>query len=913
MLLSLLVLVVSLGLTYVLWRDAQNSAQQTLKAEFEFHTLEVAERIRQRMLDQDQVLHSVRALFQASISVDRNEFGKYYRGMALARRYPGIEALAFVSLVPDARKSEHISKVHREGFPGYTIWPHGRRESYTPVVYIEPFKGRNLRAFGFDIYSEPVRRFAMERARDTNSAVITGKLVLIQDTNHRPKVGFLMLLPLYQEGIPHTTLAQRRSSVLGWVASVFRAEALMKGILGKEAAELDVEIFDGKTLSEDALLYDNDKIFRAHGHADTQFQMTRQLAIAGRTWTILVSSLPAFEKQLRPSKSQFIALVGIGLSLLLALMTWILVRGRMRSMHAARALNHELNARKQAEESLRLAAMVYENSGEGMLVTDAGNHIVAVNPAFTRLTGYELTDVVGKKPSVLSSGRHGPDFYQNMWNELDRTGQWQGEVWDRRKNGEIHAKYFTINTIPNADGSVYRRVALFRDLTAQKQSEEFIWHQANFDTLTQLPNRSMFQDRLEQDILKAQRTQLALALLFIDLDLFKEVNDTLGHHIGDLLLIEAAKRITACVRDMDTVARLGGDEFTVILPELYEISSVERVATNILQKLAEPYHLGEEVIHVAGSIGITVYPRDADDAEGLLKNADQAMYVAKNMGRNRFSYFTPALQEAAHTRLRLITDLREAIASHQFSVLYQPIVDLVTGEILKAEALIRWEHPKRGLVSPAEFIPLAEETGLIAPIGDWVFREAARQAKRWRTIHHSAFQVSVNKSPKQFRESDLSLTAWFDYLHELGLPGDGITIEITEGLLLNAVTDVTDKLALYRNAGIQIAIDDFGTGYSALSYLKRFHIDYLKIDQSFVRDIETDPNDMALSKAIIVMAHALGLKVIAEGVETANQLKILTDAGCDYAQGFFFSKALPADQLEVLLSTRSAQPWHGQQ
>lgn len=912
LLLPLLVLVLSLGLTYLLWRDAQSSALRTLKTEFGFHTLEVAERIRQRMLDHDQVLHSARALFTASVRVERNEFREYYGGLNLAMRYPGIQALAFISLVPDARKSDHITAMHREGFPEYTIQPQGQREIYTPVVYIEPFRGLNPRAFGFDLYSEPVRRSAMERARDTNSAVITGRLELIQDKDRQAQAGFLMLLPLYQRGAPHATLAERRSNLIGWVSTVFRAETLMTGILGKGADELDVEIFDGKTLSDRALLYDNDKIFRASGHSDSLFQTTQRLEIAGRTWTILVSSLPAFEKQLRSNKSQFIALGGIVLSLFLALMTWILVRGRLRSMHAAHALNHELNARKQAEESLRLAAMVYENSSEGMLVTDADNHIVAVNPAFTRLTGYELNDVLGKNPRVFSSGRHGPDFYPTMWNELDHTGQWQGEIWDRRKNGEIHAKYLTINTILNTDGSVYRRVALFLDVTEKKQSEEVIWHQANFDALTQRPNRSMFHDRLDQELHKAHRTHLALALLFIDLDLFKEVNDTLGHHIGDLLLVEAAQRITACVREVDMVARLGGDEFTVILPELHEHISVERVAANILQKLAEPYHLGDEVIHVTGSIGITLYPRDATDAEGLLKNADQAMYVAKSLGRNRFSYFTPDLQEAAHTRLRLITDLREAIALHEFSVHYQPIVDLVTGEVYKAEALIRWQHPKRGLVSPAEFIPLAEETGLITPIGDWVFREAARQAKRLRTLHHPAFQVSVNKSPKQFRESDASVTAWFDYLHELGLPGDGITIEITEGLLLNAVTDVTDKLALYRKAGIQIAIDDFGTGYSALSYLKRFHIDYLKIDQSFIRDIETDPNDLALSQAIIVMAHALGLKVIAEGVETAAQLKLLTDAGCDYAQGFFFSKALPADQFEALLRANSAQPWHGQ-
>lgn len=903
---------IALGMTYVLWLDAQNSALKALETELKFHQLEVAERLRQRMLDYDQVLHSVRGLFIASKSVERDEFRGFYAGLNIKERFPLIVGLGYIQRVPHSQKSRHIADVRNGGFPNYILHPDGKRDIYTPVVYLEPSSGRNLRAIGYDTYSEPIRRAAMTRARDANHAAITGRLVLVQDIGQEAQFGFLMLLPIYQNDMPLDTLAERRSYITGWVVAAFRAEALMGGILGKTTEDLDIEVFDGKAMAENTLLYKTRKGLHANGPSDALFQEVQQLEIAGHIWTMRVSSRPGLERQLNADKPRLTAQGGIAISLLLSFMTWILVMGQMRSALATKALQQELNARKQAEESLRLSAMVFENSSEGMLVTDPDNHIVAVNPAFTRITGYELNDVLGKDPSIFSSGRHSLDFYQAMWDTLDLKGHWQGEVWDRRKDGEIHAKYLTINTILNTDGSVYRRVALFLDITEKKQSEEVIWHQANFDALTQRPNRSMFHDRLDQDIHKAQRSHLALALLFIDLDLFKEVNDTLGHHIGDLLLVEAAQRITACVREVDMVARLGGDEFTVILPELHEHISVERVAANILQKLAEPYYLGDEVIHVTGSIGITLYPRDATDTEGLLKNADQAMYVAKNMGRNRFSYFTPDLQEAAHTRLRLIIDLREAIASHQFSVHYQPIVDLVTGEVHKAEALIRWQHPKRGLVSPAEFIPLAEETGLIAPIGDWVFREAARQAQRMRTSHHPAFQISVNKSPKQFRESDASLTAWFDYLNELGLPGDGITIEITEGLLLNAVTDVTDKLALYRNAGIQIAIDDFGTGYSSLSYLKRFHIDYLKIDQSFIRDIETDPNNLALSQAIIVMAHALGLKVIAEGVETAHQLKLLTDAGCDYAQGYFFSEALPADQLEALLHANAALPWHGQ-
>ncbi|MDD5385106.1 MAG: EAL domain-containing protein [Gallionella sp.] len=450
-----------------------------------------------------------------------------------------------------------------------------------------------------------------------------------------------------------------------------------------------------------------------------------------------------------------------------------------------------------------------------------------------------------------------------------------------------------------------------RDITRQKKSEELIWNQANFDTLTGLPNRHMFHDRLAQDIKKAHRAGLKTALLFIDLDKFKEVNDTLGHSMGDILLQEAARRIGGCVRETDTVARLGGDEFTVILAELDDTGSVERITENILQSLAKPFRLGDEMAYVSASIGITLHPNDATEAEDLLKNADQAMYAAKNGGRNRFSYFTQSMQQTAQTRLRLTSELRGALAAGQFRIYYQPIVNLATGRIIKAEALIRWQHPGRGMISPAEFIPLAEETGLIVEIGDWIFREAAHQLKLWKTLYNAGFQISVNVSPVQLGNTiGNSYKTWFSYLRELGLPGQSIVIEITEGLLLNADPGITGKLLEFRDAGIQAAIDDFGTGYSSLSYLKKFDIDYLKIDQSFVRDLVTDPDDMALSEAIIVMAHKLGLKVIAEGVETEAQRKLLTEACCDYAQGYLFSRPVPAEKFEELLKRQQSENHH---
>ena len=568
---------------------------------------------------------------------------------------------------------------------------------------------------------------------------------------------------------------------------------------------------------------------------------------------------------------------------------------------------NEITERKNIEEELRLYSLVLRNSSEGMIVTDEDNLIIAVNPAFTNITGYSFEEVRGKNPNMFKSGRHDQVFYQAMWNEITTTGQWQGEIWDKRKNGEIHAKWVTINTIRDNDGMIHRYVALFSDITEKKKSEELIWRQANFDTLTGLPNRDMFRDRLGQEVKKSIRAELPLALLLVDLDQFKEVNDTLGHAVGDMLLIEAAHRISSCVRESDTVARLGGDEFTIVISEISDNTHVEDVAQKIIAKLAEPFHLGNEVVYISASIGITLYPIDSIDIDMLMKNADQAMYAAKNKGRNRFSYFTPSLQDDAQKRMRLTNDMRGALESRQFSVHFQPIVALSTGRIRKAEAVIRWNHSERGMVSPTEFIPLAEETGLINEIGDWVFKESARWAKHWSNQYAADFQVSVNKSPVQFRaENNRYLSRWSEYLKELGLHGGNIVIEITEGLLLNADADVTDELLRLRDADIQVAIDDFGTGYSSLSYLKKFDIDYLKIDRSFVNTLETDENDMALSEAIIVMAHKLGLKVIAEGVETEGQRKLLSAAGCDYAQGYLFSKAITPEEFEKLLITQAA-------
>ncbi len=555
--------------------------------------------------------------------------------------------------------------------------------------------------------------------------------------------------------------------------------------------------------------------------------------------------------------------------------------------------------RGEFEEQSRLSSLILQNSGEGLVVTDETNRIVAINPAFSRITGYGFEEVKGQDPRMFKSGRHDAAYFQAMWHDLLTQGQWQGEIWDRRKNGEIYAKWLTINTVRNEDGSVHRYVALFSDITEKKQSEELIWTQANFDTLTGLPNRNMFRDRLSQAMKKTARSRLPLALLLIDLDKFKDVNDTLGHDVGDTLLQETARRIRDCVRESDTVARLGGDEFAVIVSELGDSGALETVSRKIIDQLAKPYPLGNEVAFVSASIGIALYPNDAADIDTLVKNADQAMYAAKNQGRNRYSYFTLSLHETAQRRMRLTNDLRSALVERQFRVLYQPIVEMATGRIRKAEALLRWQHPVRGLLSPLEFIPLAEETGLILDIGNWAFGEAARQVSRWRKRLDPEFQVSVNRSPVQFHDQAHNF-ACLGVLEALGLPGRSIIFEITERLLLDAEPGVSDILLRFRDAEIQVAIDDFGTGYSSLSYLRKFDVDYLKIDRSFVEHLETDADNVTLCEAIIVMAHKLGLGVIAEGVETPAQRDILAEAGCDYAQGFLFAQPIPPEAFETL-------------
>jgi diguanylate cyclase (GGDEF)-like protein/PAS domain S-box-containing protein len=912
-----IVLFLTLAMTFWAWKNAQQGLVQAQQAQFENRVAEVTTAVVKRLQGQEQVLRGVVGLLVASESVTRTEWKAYVGSLDIPERYPGIQGIGFSLRVPAAGLNDHVQAIRAQGFPNYAILPRGPRAEYTSIIYLEPFDWRNQRAFGFDMFSEPKRRAAMERARDTGDTAISSKVILLQETGKDVQAGILMYLPFYHNGAPHRTLEERRANLVGYVYSPFRLNDLMRGVLGKKQAEaetdIDIEIYDGTLRSVDSLLYDDDGILHALAKPVPEYlTLSRPIDLYGRTWSLYFTSRPAFHAAFDQDKSLHILLFGMLLSAMIASLIWLFAAQRQRALELAGHMSAEIAERIRAEaalkaqhEELQLAAMVYQNSSESMTVTDSEGFIVSVNPAFTKVTGYTLEEVVGRNTNILSSGRHDPDFYQAMWKEIQSTGHWQGEIWNRRKNGELYLEWITINTIYRNDGSAHRHVSLFSDITQKKESEDLILQQANFDTLTGLPNRRMFYDRLEQAIKKSNRSGLPMALMLLDIDHFKEVNDTLGHAQGDVLLIEAARRIGEYIRGSDTVARLGGDEFIIILSEV-DVHRVDRIAQDIIERLAAPFQLLEEIAFVSASVGITLYPHDAQDIDTLIKNADQAMYLAKNLGRSRFSYFTAALQEAAQTRMRLGKDLRNALPREQLAVYYQPIVEMATGKIHKAEALVRWQHPERGMVSPMQFIPVAEESGLIHEIGDWVFHEATRQLQRWRALFVPDFQISVNKSPVQFRKNGADAkSSWLSHLRAMNLPGQSLVIEITEGVLLNAEINVTQQLLSFRDAGVQVALDDFGTGYSSLSYLKKFDIDYLKIDQSFVSNLEHDPNDMALCEAIIVMAHKLGLKVIAEGVETQAQHDLLAVYGCDYVQGFLYSKAVPAEQFESLLQSQA--------
>lgn len=560
----------------------------------------------------------------------------------------------------------------------------------------------------------------------------------------------------------------------------------------------------------------------------------------------------------------------------------------------------DISVRRKREEQLLLSESVFNGSSEGIVVTDSEGKILRINKAFTDITGYVNEEVLGKDPKVLASDMHDEEFYLNILSSIIEHGFWQGEIWNRRKNGDVYPEWLAINVVKDDEGDVNYYVGVFADITEKKYTEERIHQLAHHDALTGLANRTLLNDRIEQAILSAQRSDGKLAVISLDIDRFKHINDTLGHQVGDNLLKEVAGRLEGVLRESDTVSRFGSDEFVILLPVVEKNSDVADVAQKIAERLSHSYDLAGHELFVTVSMGVALYPRDAQDKVDMLKNSGAALYHAKDAGRNNYQFYTPDLNSSSLERLTMESYLRKALEKDEFVLHYQPQVDIASGNIVGVEALIRWHHPEMGLVSPAEFIPLLEDTGMIIEVGEWILKTAVEQNKAWLDQFDYPLRMAVNLSPMQIKKKNLHEMVE-SVLQASQLDPGLLELEITEGSIMQDAVSNIAVLNELKELGVKLAIDDFGTGYSSLSYLKRFPIDVLKIDQSFVRDISTDPDDAAIVMAIITLGHSLGLTVIAEGVETSDQLKFLNSADCDHLQGYYVAKPLGAAEFEKVL------------
>ncbi len=557
----------------------------------------------------------------------------------------------------------------------------------------------------------------------------------------------------------------------------------------------------------------------------------------------------------------------------------------------------DITERKEAEAGLLLARSIMESTSEGVLVTDANGLIISVNPAFSKITGYTAEEAIGRKPSLLKSDHHDAAFYRQLWQAVLKDGRWEGEIWNRRKSGEMYPEWLTINRIPAVDGMPVRYASVFHDITEQRQANERIQYLAFHDALTGLPNRALFQDRLVHAVERARREKRRLSVTFVDLDGFKEINDSLGHDVGDLLLQEVAQRIRARLRrGADTVARLGGDEFVVLMEDLKDVEHCACLAAEIIEDLGAPFELRGHAVRVGASIGLAFFPEDGGEALELMKHADTAMYAAKASGKGAYRFFQPEMLENLNQRIKLETELRHAIEDGALELHYQPKICVTDGKLRGVEALVRWPHPERGLVMPQEFIPVAEETGLIVSLGNWVLAEACRQAAAWRA-RGLEITVAVNVSARQIAKDRL-VDRVAGLLAEHALPASALQIELTETALLTAPELATETLDRLREMGVIIAIDDFGTGYSSLARMRRLPIDLVKIDRSFIENMDHDAKDAEVVRTIVALAKALGLDIIAEGVESRRQSEILSDSGCTVCQGYYFARPQSASQLE---------------
>ncbi|ANE54126.1 EAL domain-containing protein [Methylomonas sp. DH-1] len=840
----------------------------------------------------------LKALFDSSDSVDRNEFRLFAH--TIFSQHPELEVLEWLPKVEQAQRSafenrEQIRIVERDSQGADKAAT--EREFYLPVAY---WFG-NEQNLGLDALSRPELRNAINTAVASGKTSATGGLAFADG-----QFGFAVFSPIYAKGKPLNTVQQREQHLQGLVANVFRLSSEVAEIMSRlESNRLSLGIYDGER-----------QLFGAaapNAPSAMQFPKLHQqldLKIADRVWSIHYRPSPAFYAEqhswtvwwLLSGSFLLCGLTSFGLMLMTGRTARIedLVALKTRDLlRSNQALNSEIERRKQQENELRIAAATFQ-SHEAIMVTDAKGVVLRVNDAFSRITGYSADEVIGRRSDLLSKIRQAPGLLHGLFRALLRDNQWRGEIWNRRKNGDVFPEWLTVTGVRDESGKQLNYVAIFSDISEQKAAEREIHELAFYDPLTGLPNRRLLLDRLKQEIAAAKRQHCYGALFFLDLDHFKTLNDSRGHQVGDELLTQVAQRLRAIIREEDTACRLGGDEFIVMVPGRYsELAQATHhavmLAEKILHTINQPFNVQGSEHHFSTSIGVTLFPEAAEQPEAVIQQADTAMYRAKESGRNGISFYRPSMQETADRRLTLEKEIREALKQSQFVLHYQPQVD-DSGRVVSAETLIRWQHPQRGMISPAEFIPVAEDTRLILPLGEWVIRETCRQIGVWDRENRAIGHVAVNVSSRQFRQPDF-VQQIERILADAGLSADRLVIELTEGSVISNIEDTVRKMRDLQTLGVKTSIDDFGIGYSSLSYLKTLPISQLKIDQSFVKDLPEDQNDAVIVETIINMAKSLRLHVIAEGVETAEQVLFLREKGCLSYQGYHIGRPVPAAQF----------------
>lgn len=952
------VLLLTYGLVYV----ANKHNREDVQERFDFRSNEIVVNIESRLRAYEQVLHGTQALFVSSKSVARDEFREYVTHLMLAQQYPGIQGVGFSLLITPGDKYVHTLRIRKEGFPGYTIRPEGNRDLYTSIIYLEPFDWRNQRAFGYDMYAEPVRRAAMERSRDENRAVVSGKVTLVQETENNVQPGFLIYLPVYRTGLPHETLAERRENLLGWVYAPFRMHDLMIGILGKHFGEigntLGFDIYDGDRPTVENLLYNfNAEMGVSPGIHEPVFQSFRSIDVGGRQWTIAVRSLSDFEARLKSRDAKFITIAGIVGSVLTSLIVWLLVTGRKRAFATARQMTRSFRESESRTQRLNRALKLLSDCNVALVRADDESKLLSeICQLIVKKGGYLLAwvgfaehdEAKTVRPIAQAGFDEGYlDGVNITWADTERG---HGPTGTAIRSGvtEINQDYLTkpdmlpwreaalkhgyqssialplvgnkgvlgaLNIYsPNPEAFSPEEVQLLEELAGDLAygietlrtraehmlAEEKLAFMAYHDPLTQLPNRRLLRDRFDRETAIADRNHSCIAMLYLGLDNFKQVNDTLGHNQGDQLLSLVAERLRNTIHDTDMLGRHGGDQFAILMFNVAELDSIGATAEKIIETFASPFLVEGNMVNTSFSIGISLFPNDSSEFDTLLKKADTAMFYAKDSGRNTYRFFTDQMNRDGLEQMQLQGQLRSALKNNELLLHYQPQINIDQGRIAGFEALLRWQHPDKGMISPAIFIPLAERSGLIIPIGEWVINKACRQAKIWLDGGHPLV-MAVNLSALQFKRGNLLETV-ANALKHSGLPANLLELELTESILLQDQETAIKTLGELKKIGVKLSIDDFGTGYSSLSYLKRLTVDKLKIDQSFVRELASNPEDAAIVKAIIQLGHTLQLSIIAEGVETAPQLAFLKNDGCEEAQGYYFSRPIPAIEATKLLS-----------